>query len=110
VVSACLGQLEKTGKASRSVYTDSGCNESVANGEGSNDKICWGMAWHADGKLEVAFDCDATFRGATGIYRHGMDPFGSGCGCVVLACLGQLERTPRRGQSKQECLHRFRMQ
>jgi len=61
-------------------------------------------------KAEVAFDCDAIFRGATGRYRHGMDLFGSGCGCVVLACLGQLERTPRRGQSKQECLRRFRMQ
>jgi hypothetical protein len=23
------------------------------------------MAWQADGKLEVAFDCDATFRGDT---------------------------------------------
>ena len=34
--------------------------------EGSNVKICWGMAWHAEGKLEVAFDCDAVFRGATG--------------------------------------------
>lgn len=45
----------------------------MSNGEGSNDNICWGMAWHADGKLEVAFDCDASFRGATGRYRHGMD-------------------------------------
>lgn len=33
----------------------------MSNGEGSNDNICWGMAWHADGKLEVAFDCDAIF-------------------------------------------------
>eukprot|EP00985_Skeletonema_marinoi_P014200 scaffold7161_cov88-Skeletonema_marinoi.AAC.1 len=47
---------------------------------------------------------------AIGRYRHGMDLFGCGCGCVVSACLGQLERMPRRGQSKQECLRRFRMQ
>eukprot|EP00984_Skeletonema_dohrnii_P036139 scaffold36766_cov649-Skeletonema_dohrnii-CCMP3373.AAC.3 len=58
--------------------------------------ICWGMTWPADGKLRRSSE------GAIERYRHGMDLFGCGCGCVVSACLGQLERTPRRGQSKQE--------